>query len=123
MRNRTPYRRQAGCSRCGEKDLAQFYATSAWCKKCHKDAVYRGRLRKIGMTLDELAALRQAQGNRCAVCGAHADLFRRALHMDHNHDTNQPRGLLCQRCNQTLGRVGDDAELLRKLADYLDRTG
>lgn len=118
-RNRTPAAVNFGCARCGNA-LGDTYGTSTWCRACHKDAVYRGRLAKIGMTPESLAVLRKAQDGCCAVCRRSEHLFSRALHMDHNHDTNQPRALLCGRCNQVLGRVHDDALLLRALAAYLD---
>ncbi len=120
-RNRTPYQMSKGCSKCGQKDPTQFYATSTWCKQCHKGAVHKQRLKSIGMTIEDHARLADEQGNRCAVCKREEKLFGRSLHMDHNHDTNQARGLLCGRCNQTLGRCEEDPSLLRALAAYLDR--
>ena len=63
----------------------------------------------------------EEQGHCCAVCKAHQDQFKRSLHMDHNPLTGKARALLCPRCNQTLGRVKDDPELLRSLAAYLDK--
>lgn len=120
MRNRTPFAMHQGCARCGGA-LTDTYGTSTWCKACHKDAVYRGRLKKIGMTPETMLELRKAQDNRCALCLRDGKIFSRALHMDHNHETNQARALLCIRCNQVLGRVKEDAGLLRRMADYIER--
>jgi hypothetical protein len=44
-----------------------------------------------------------------------------ALHLDHCHATKAFRGWLCHSCNVTLGAVEDDPNILRKLAEYLDR--
>lgn len=41
---------------------------------------------------------------------------------DHCHKHGHFRGWLCDRCNSLLGWADDDAQLLRKMADYLDRT-
>lgn len=41
--------------------------------------------------------------------------------MDHNHKTGQVRGLLCDRCNLTIGALEDDAALLQKAIDYVVR--
>lgn len=40
------------------------------------------------------------QGGKCGICGKHESHFTRKLAVDHNHKTNQVRGLLCFRCNK-----------------------
>ncbi len=42
-------------------------------------------------------------------------------HLDHCHATGFFRGWLCQNCNLALGLVGDSAEGVRKLLDYIVR--
>jgi hypothetical protein len=44
-----------------------------------------------------------------------------ALHFDHDHATEKFRGWLCKSCNNALGYVGDRPEVLRALADYLEK--
>jgi hypothetical protein len=41
--------------------------------------------------------------------------------LDHCHDTGGFRGWLCDPCNVVLGMVKDRPEILRDLADYLER--
>ncbi len=109
------------CPRCGESDPSSFHAGGqSYCKRCQKDAVYRHRLAKQGITPEDLARQSNEQDNKCFTCGAHEKLFRRSLHSDHNPRTGAARKLLCGRCNQVIGRVKDDASLLRTLADYID---
>lgn len=43
------------------------------------------------------------------------------LCVDHDHLTGEVRGLLCHRCNTTLGHVDDRADVLRALALYVER--
>lgn len=58
------------------------------------------------------------QGGTCAICQKARGVKRR-LAVDHDHGTDEPRGLLCSTCNYVLlGRYGPDA-LHRALA-YLD---
>lgn len=61
----------------------------------------------------------------CDICGRVVNLdgknWINSIHWDHDHRTGRFRGWLCGRCNTVLGRVADDAGLLRALADYLDR--
>jgi hypothetical protein len=41
--------------------------------------------------------------------------------VDHCHETNQVRGLLCSRCNFLLGNARDDIEIIEKAIKYLER--
>ena len=118
----TPYSIFKGCPKCGQTDRAEFYAKGrqSYCKRCHKDAVLRSRLAKKGITPEDEASMAAAQGDKCAICQTHRDQFTRSLHMDHCHATGKARAMLCPRCNQTLGRVKDDAALLRAMADYIE---
>ena len=52
----------------------------------------------------------------CEICGE----FHLRIVFDHCHESGIFRGLLCDRCNKTLGLVHDSEVLLRKLAQYLD---
>lgn len=44
----------------------------------------------------------------------------RQLNRDHDHTTGEWRGLLCSRCNQAIGMLSDNPELLRLAAGYLE---
>ena len=60
------------------------------------------------------------QKNRCAIClvpFTDADRPR----VDHCHKSKKFRGLLCNRCNPALGMFGDNPELLRRAAAYLEK--
>lgn len=68
----------------------------------------------------------EAQNNVCAICGNPetgiypASKKPRRLAVDHDHDTNTVRGLLCGPCNMALGLFYDDQTRLQKAIDYLD---
>jgi len=49
---------------------------------------------------EQFLAMLEAQGHRCAIC---AITINGNSHVDHNHETGQVRGLLCQPCNMALG--------------------
>jgi hypothetical protein len=78
----------------------------------------------FGITYGMYDAMFEAQGGMCKACGKpetrETDGRIHRLQIDHCHLTDKLRGLLCWRCNVTVGNVEDDAELLRKLAGYLD---
>lgn len=66
-----------------------------------------------GLTTEQAEAL----GFECHVC--HRPRARVVIVTDHDHKTGLIRGRLCRRCNDLLGVVHDDAELLASLAGYL----
>lgn len=72
-----------------------------------------------GITPDEYFQMLSAQGGGCAICGR-APQPGKVLCVDHNHQTNKVRGLLCHGCNHALGCFGDTVEGLRKAIQYLD---
>ena len=41
---------------------------------------------------------------KCELCGHEPELTK-YLHIDHDHSTGIPRGLLCHRCNLALGYI------------------
>lgn len=56
----------------------------------------------------------------CEGCGVyiHNDSDKR---VDHNHDTGEIRGMLCDVCNTTEGKFESDPEKLRGLLNYMER--
>lgn len=76
------------------------------------------KLRRHGLTEETFAALLEAQGGGCAICGS-TEPGNGSFRIDHDHDTGQVRGLLCHKCNVALGLMGDDPERLARAAAYL----
>lgn len=50
----------------------------------------------------------------CTICGDEGNLV-----VDHDHKTNQVRGLLCNHCNRGLGHFKDNPNLLEYARIYL----
>lgn len=72
------------------------------------------------MTPEEYAKKSELQLNGCAICKQPCKTGRN-LAIDHDHETNVVRDLLCQRCNVVLGLINDDELLLFDMMDYLKR--
>ena len=83
----------------------------------NRDAVALRRRAKLYKTsVQQLEQLKYSQDNRCAICRCVLD---KKFHVDHIHNTEKIRGLLCRLCNVGLGHFGDSVELLQKAREYL----
>lgn len=80
-----------------------------------------------GLTLEEVNAKLDAQNHVCCICKEPEGAidFRtgkiRTLALDHNHKTKKNRDFLCTRCNNVLGRVEENIEILSNMILYLRR--
>lgn len=87
-------------------------------KRRNRDKVRGYELKKrYGITVEQLAQMREAQGGLCAICDT--PLKTRA-HTDHCHKTNAVRGILCGGCNLGLGFI-EKANFLPRALAYLEK--
>lgn len=121
------------CKKCVSENNLQWTAENPdIVKQNKKDYYYRhpDRVRnkelkhKFGITLEEYNQMLLFQLGVCAICsnpetssGRSGKL--RPLAVDHDHQTNKNRGLLCSACNSALGLLKDNVELLEKAIKYL----
>lgn len=114
-------------------DRRQRYRDDAVYREKKKAQVKAGRarnpqtrlsqiLRKYGLTINDYDRLLSSQNGKCAICLSqkHADKRNKRFHVDHCHKTGLVRGLLCSSCNLGLGQFGDDPEMLKMAAFYLE---
>ena len=81
-----------------------------------RDYCYR---KKYGITLLQYNKLLSTQDGVCILCGK-KDAYKnkgRNLFVDHNHQTNIVRGLLCSRCNTMIGHI--ELVGIEKIIKYL----
>ena len=71
----------------------------------------------FNITLDDYKKMLSEQKNLCKICNK-IDKVRN-LTVDHCHKTNKIRGLLCSKCNTSLGNFNDSIELLESAITYL----
>lgn len=70
----------------------------------------------------EFEALLASQDGKCAIC--RLDTWPGKYnkpHVDHDHETNRVRGILCHSCNVALGNFHDRIDLLEAAIAYLRR--
>lgn len=139
------------CKTCGLEKEASEYNKKAnapdgldyHCKPCRKeynrkryengaaDAQRRSSfLYKYGISLEAAAAMYETQGGCCAICDAHGEFSVgrgskedkwKQLVLDHCHQTEEVRGLVCQYCNVGLGKFKDNPDTLRAAIAYLEK--
>ena len=76
--------------------------------------------KRFGITLENYEQLLDKQRGLCAICGNKPD--NRRLAVDHNHNTGEIRGLLCDYCNNVLVAALDHPNFPRAV-DYIRSYG
>lgn len=107
------------CKECNRKYQREYYHRKYAGNKKH---IRDGHLRvRFGISPEEYNRLYDLQLGGCAICKQPCSTGRR-LGVDHNHDTNENRGLLCNICNAGIGHFKEDEDLLLSAIEYLKRT-
>lgn len=75
-------------------------------------------VKRYGISAAEYDQMLDGQGGVCAICNRECSSGKR-LAVDHCHDTDIVRGLLCSKCNQGIGLFEDDPGLLTRAAEYV----
>jgi hypothetical protein len=109
-------------------------ANQQYCSEKCRDHVARIRQgqrfrRYDGLTREEFTAAGEERGWKCDICRqVPLPDSRRVmldelpyLEVDHDHESGQRRGLLCGNCNKGIGLLGDNPELLRQAAVYVEQ--
>jgi hypothetical protein len=106
------------CSKCNQtKPLSEFRQDKQG-RNTNSSIYYRPECKECEKRLRE--QYNKAKKNAspqpliCECCGAKAKLV-----VDHCHKTGKFRGWLCQRCNQGIGKLGDDLNGVKKAYKYL----
>lgn len=88
-------------------------------KANNRGKVIAARVRYLyGITFTQRAKMMVAQGQRCAICLRFPS--GKSLSVDHCHVTGFVRGMLCDRCNTSIGKFEEDPALLRRAAEYIE---
>jgi hypothetical protein len=111
FRERHPERAREQMNRYNRKRLAD----PEHLRRKREDAMRH----RYGLEPEQIQAMRDVQGDLCAICRrVHIGRGDR-LHIDHDHVTGKVRGLLCMRCNTMIGLADDDLDRLRAAAAYI----
>ena len=127
-------RKEARCKQCVSEIRKASYAANPEkqraranrYRKANPEKVRDTKLRQAyGVGIHYFEAKLAEQGGKCAGSKDCVKAVWRgkevSMALDHNHDTLQPRGVLCANCNRAIGLVNESPETLRNLADYLEK--
>lgn len=76
--------------------------------------------KRYKINFDDLNNLLVAQDYRCFICKISQKELGKYLSIDHCHTTGKVRGLLCNSCNNGLGRFKDNITYLKNAIKYLE---
>jgi len=104
-----------------------FYKRKAKQIMAHPD--YESNKRKYtlkrlyGITPEQYDEMFVKQDGCCAICSTHFSKAKignsKYFHVDHDHETDEVRGLLCMPCNVGLGAFQDSPNLLKAATQYM----
>ncbi len=123
------------CKDCNNKTSSKY---AIRCRNCFKLYVkpkvskqeysrFWQTSKKYGVDKSGFEALWIAFRGKCGICNS--DLVqptqgkgqpRNACVIDHNHETGNIRGLLCNSCNKGLGLFNDDVILLKSALNWME---
>lgn len=88
-------------------------------KESRRKNRHRYAVQSYGLSWADWTAMLIAQSGRCAICSEPME----KPNVDHCHNSNEVRGLLCSGCNTGIGLLGDDVDRLRSAIEYLVASG
>lgn len=121
------------CSGCFTiKNLSEFYihktslgGVRSNCIKCEEGNRKKYHIAfKYNLTMMEFEKMVLDQNNKCKICNNEfTDCSKRTMHIDHCHNSEKVRGLLCSQCNTALGLFNDEVSNLENAIKYLKENG
>lgn len=116
---------QSCCRECNKKMARKYRLENP--EKARKAVKSSAIKRRYGITPEDKERMLKNQGYKCAICGEELFLFgdmenrNKVAHVDHNHETGEVRGLLCDKCNRGLGYFRDNTDYLLSAISYLKK--
>lgn len=82
------------------------------CKDCRNNFMVQKR---HNLKRGQLEKMKKEADYKCEIC-----YNKLPLAVDHCHDSGKVRGLLCNNCNNGLGRFMDNIQILKNAVKYLE---
>ncbi len=107
-------------SKPGAKERKRKYRKDFDARPGSQDRIKGYRLRAYGLTIESRNQILEDQNGRCAICLDR--LSQRDACVDHDHETDSIRGILCCYCNWGLGHFKDDPKTMENAAEYIRKS-
>lgn len=112
------FKPKSKCRECRKKQYREYSKTNRSKSDFKfKKSNYR-LLKTYGITIEEKQNMLIKQNNKCAICTYEFKDLSNA-HIDHNHETNKVRDLLCSNCNTAIGLLKEDKKRIENIRFYL----
>ena len=111
--SRHTHSRRNLCYKCENKRDDVWRANNSESILLKRQKYYAEKVYSISL---EQYKKRMATSNKCEVCGS-----KDKLCYDHDHKTMKFRGVLCNKCNRSIGILGDTVESIQKVLFYLTK--
>lgn len=108
------------------KDNRKIGKRGERCNKCRMEEHYK---QTYGISKQDFCNIVKKQNYKCKLCNRKIVIghnYKKGVlfaNLDHCHKTQIVRGVLCNECNQGLGKFKDDIDLLKKAIKYLKNNG
>lgn len=111
--------RHVYCRPCATEVTRQWRKNNPEKFRTQQKRTARNRaLKQYGLNEYGFEDLLEIQGNSCAICKTE---FSKTPAIDHSHETNAVRGLLCHTCNVGLGMFKDSIDVMLSAIEYLKK--
>lgn len=104
------------CIKCKKWFLPDDVSKQGYCKICVRDYDWQ---RRRNITPPEYARLFNQQKGGCAICNKNYKDEHQMFAVDHNHITEEIRGLLCRNCNVAIGLFKETPAIVLRAYFYL----
>jgi hypothetical protein len=100
------------------------------CRACNKARVRGYNIKtKYGIEASSVEVMLEEQNHKCDICFKPIEIslnrdksnYATRACVDHDHETNKVRGILCVLCNMGLGKFKDDISSLKRAIEYLKK--
>ena len=77
----------------------------------------KNKLYKFNINKEQYNQMFTSQDGKCAICNNEM----KVINIDHCHETNIVRGLLCTSCNTGIGKLKEDINIMKSAINYLTK--